>query len=80
MSEPAFKSGYDQVTIGVISAVVSSTESEEATFSFLLISSTTASLSFGVGGRSGRTNQSQGPAGEHCDWFILPILLPTTTM
>ena len=29
----------------------------------------------GVGSRNGRINQSQ--ENEHCDWFILPLMLPT---
>ena len=34
----------------------------------------------GVGSRSGRTKPTTKLGNVHCDWFILPLLLPTRTI
>ena len=60
------------------------------TFSFLPTPLTTPSLTFrlwssenqivGVGSRSRRTKPITKRGNVHCDWFILPLLLPTPTI
>ena len=66
-------------------------ESEESErFHFLPTPLTTPSLTFrlsssenqivGVGSRSGRTKPITKRENVHCDWFILPLLLPTPTI
>ena len=60
------------------------------TFPFLPTPLTTQSLTFrlwssenqivGVGSRSRRTKPITKRGNVHCDWFILPLLLPTPTI
>ena len=79
--------------IGVVSGVISATESESEEserFHFLPTPLTTPSLTFrlwssenqivGVGSRSRRTKPITKRGNVHCDWFILPLLLPTPTI
>ena len=78
-----------KLKIGVVSGVISSTESELGrikTFPFLLIPFTTPSLmiQWKLDCRSRKQKRKNQPITkseiEHCRWFILPLLLATPTM
>ena len=77
----------DGVGVGVGVGVVISLWSSENSVPIPLM---TPSLTFrlwssenqivGVGSRSGRTKPITKRGNVHCDWFILPLLLPTPTI